>query len=107
MVAKVAAALLGLLFLASLIFIGVVCAAFAIDQAFTNVAGVAGAAAITAILLLAGPVIALLIFAVRRPRESPFISLLSSGSSPLAAILGAGALGLAEVFIKRTRRRGD
>ncbi|MBS0277860.1 MAG: hypothetical protein JSR81_09570 [Proteobacteria bacterium] len=105
MIAKVAAAFLGLLFLASLIFIGVFCAAYAIDQAFVNVAGVAGAAAITAILLLAGPVIALLIFAVRRPRESPFISLLTSGSSPLAALLGAGALGLAEVFLKKRRRR--
>ncbi|HEY8948087.1 MAG TPA: hypothetical protein VIM56_04300 [Rhizomicrobium sp.] len=105
MVAKVAAALLGLLFLASLIFIGVVCAAFAIDQAFTGVAGVAGAAAITAILLLAGPVIALLVFAVRRPRESPFVTLLTSGSSPLAALFGAGALGLVEAFLRKKRRR--
>jgi len=105
MIAKVAAALLGLLFLASLIFIGVVCAAFAIDQAFVNIAGVAGAAAITAILLLAGPVTALLIFSVRRPRESPFISLLTSGSSPLSAILGAATLGLAEAFLKKRRRR--
>lgn len=105
MVARAAAALLGLLFLASLIFVGVVCAAFAIDSALVNVAGVAGAAAITALLFLAGPVLALLIFAMRRPRESLFMSMLSSGTSPLAAILGAGALGLAEAFLKKKRRR--
>jgi len=105
MVARAAAALLGLLFLASLIFVGVVLAAFAIDNALVNVAGVAGAAAITALLFLAGPVLALLIFAMRRPRESLFMSMLSSGTSPLAAILGAGALGLAEAFLKKKRRR--
>jgi hypothetical protein len=105
MVARAAAALLGLLFLASLIFVGVVCAAFAIDSALVNVVGVAGAAAITALLFLAGPVLALLIFAMRRPRESLFMSMLSSGTSPLAAILGAGALGLAEAFLKKKRRR--
>lgn len=105
MVARAAAALLGLLFLASLIFVGVVCAAFAIDSALVNVVGMAGAAAITALLFLAGPVLALLIFAMRRPRESLFMSMLSSGTSPLAAILGAGALGLAEAFLKKKRRR--
>jgi hypothetical protein len=105
MVARAAAALLGLLFLASLIFVGVVCAAFAIDSALVNVVGVAGAAAITALLFLAGPVLALLIFAMRRPRESLLMSMLSSGTSPLAAILGAGALGLAEAFLKKKRRR--
>jgi hypothetical protein len=105
MVARAAAALLGLLFLASLIFVGVVLAAFAIDSALVNVVGVAGAAAITALLFLAGPVLALLIFSMRRPRESLFMSMLSSGTSPLAAILGAGALGLAEAFLKKKRRR--
>jgi hypothetical protein len=105
MVARAAAALLGFLFLASLIFVGVAVAAFAIDSALVNVVGVAGAAAITALLFLAGPVLALLIFAMRRPRESAFVSLLSSASSPLAAILGAGALGLAEAFFKKKRRR--
>jgi hypothetical protein len=33
------------------------------------------------------------------------VTLLSSASSPLAAILGAGALGLAEAFFKKKRRR--
>ncbi|HEY2033586.1 MAG TPA: hypothetical protein VGH02_07840 [Rhizomicrobium sp.] len=104
MVARVAAALLGLLFLATLIFVGVVCAAFAIDEALVNWAGVAGAAGITAFLFLIGPVIALLVFALRRPRPSPFVALLSSASSPLAAIFGAGAMGLAEAFLKKRRR---
>jgi hypothetical protein len=105
MVARAAAALLGLLFLASLIFVGVVCAAFAIDEALVNSVGVAGAAAITALLFLAGPVIALIVFALRRPRESAFMALLTSASSPLAAILGAGALGLAEAFLSKRKRR--
>ncbi|HSM94673.1 MAG TPA: hypothetical protein VLT91_01425 [Rhizomicrobium sp.] len=105
MVARAAAALLGLLFLASLIFVGVVCAAFAIDEALVNSVGVAGAAAITALLFLAGPVIALMVFALRRPRESPLVALLSSASSPLAAILGAGAVGLAEAFLRKRKRR--
>jgi hypothetical protein len=105
MVARAAAALLGLLFLASLIFVGVVCAAFAIDSALVNAVGVAGAAAITALLFLAGPVIALIVFALRRPRESALVTLLSSASSPLAAVLGAGALGLAEAVLRKKRRR--
>jgi len=105
MVARAAAALLGLLFLASLIFVGVVLAAFALDQALTGLAGVAGAAAISALLLLAGPVIALIVFAVRRPRESPLVALLSSASSPLIAILGAAAVGLVEAFLRKKKRR--
>jgi hypothetical protein len=105
MVARAAAALLGLLFLASLIFVGVVLAAFSIDTALVNLVGVAGAAAITALLFLAGPVLALLIFAMRRPRESAFVTWLSSAPPPLAAILGAGALGVAEAFLKKKRRR--
>ncbi|HEY7978039.1 MAG TPA: hypothetical protein VID67_07575 [Rhizomicrobium sp.] len=105
MVARAAAALLGFLFLASLIFVGVVLAAFALFQALAGVAGVAGAAAITALLLLVGPVIALIVFSVRRPRESPLIALLSSSSSPLIALLGAGAVGLAEIFLKKKKRR--
>jgi hypothetical protein len=106
MVARAAAAIIGLIFLASLVFVGVVCAAFAIDAALTNIAGVSGAAAITALIFLAGPVIALLVFALRRPRESALMQLLStfSRSSPLVAILGAGALGLAESLLKKKKR---
>ena len=58
------------------------------------------AAAIIALLFLSS-----LIFALRRPRESVLMSLLASGTSPLAAILGAGALGLAETFLRKRRRR--
>lgn len=106
MVAKAASAIIGLIFLASLVFVGVICAAFAIDQALTNLTGVAGAAALTALIFLAGPVIALLVFALRRPRESALMQLLSSfsRSSPLVAILGAGALGLAEALLKKKHR---
>ncbi|MGN6514301.1 MAG: hypothetical protein ACTHLR_00490 [Rhizomicrobium sp.] len=105
MIAKAGAAIIALLFLSSLIFVGVVAAAFAIDDALATMMGPAGAAAITALIFLAVPVIALLVFALRRPRESVFMSLLSSGTSPLAAILGAGALGLAEAFLRKKRRR--
>lgn len=105
MVARAAAAIIALLFLSSLIFVGVVAAAFSIDDALTAMMGPAGAAAITALIFLAVPVIALLIFALRRPRESVLMSLLASGTSPLAAILGAGALGLAETFLRKRRRR--
>jgi formate-dependent nitrite reductase membrane component NrfD len=109
MVAKIAAAAIGFLFLASLIFVGVACAAFAIDGALTNSVGAAGAAAITALIFLIVPLIALLVFALRRPRESTFVTLLTSFSrnSPLAAILGAAALGLAEVLLKKKRRERD
>lgn len=106
MVARAAAAIIGLMFLASLVFVGVICAAYAIDVALTNIAGVAGAAALTALIFLAGPVIALLVFALRRPKESPLIQIISSisRSSPLVAILGAGALGLVENFFKKKKR---
>jgi hypothetical protein len=66
--------------------------------------GPAGAAALTALIFLIIPIFALLVFALRRPRESVLMSLLSSGTSPLAAILGAGALGLAEAFLRKRRR---
>jgi hypothetical protein len=105
--AKAAAAVIGLLFLASLIFVGVFCAAFAIDQAFAALVGTAWAAAITAVLLLFVPLFALLVVLLRRPRESALMQFLTtlSHSSPIVAVLGAGAIGLAESLLKKTKRR--
>lgn len=105
--AKVAAAVVGLLFLASLILVGVFCAAFAIDQAFATLVSTAWAAAITAFLLLFIPLFALLVALLRRPRESALMQFLTalSHSSPVVAVLGAGAIGLAESMLKKKKRR--
>ncbi|HWA31448.1 MAG TPA: hypothetical protein VG867_10125 [Rhizomicrobium sp.] len=105
--AKVAAGIIGLLFLASLILVGVFCAAFAIDQAFATLVSTAWAAAITALILLFVPLFALLIILLRRPKESPLMQFVTalSHSSPVVAVLGAGAIGIVESLLKKKRRR--
>jgi hypothetical protein len=108
--AKAAAAIIMLLFVAALLLAGVFAAAFAIDAALTPSLGIAGAAALTAFILLILPVGWSLITLMRRPPPSPFgegaiMALVGAflKETPLLALLGAGLAGLAGTLLKRKK----
>ncbi|HVZ68301.1 MAG TPA: hypothetical protein VG891_02485 [Rhizomicrobium sp.] len=111
MIAKAAAGVvLGIIAIA-MIAVGVSFAAYAIFTALAAPAGIPGAAALTALILLIGPLLFILLAMMFRPRKQDllndqFIVNVFSGlarEKPLLAMLGAGILGAAGIFLRRKR----
>jgi LPXTG-motif cell wall-anchored protein len=111
MIAKAAAGIVLGIVVAAMILVGVCFAGFAIFSALETPVGVAGAAALTALILLIGPVLFVFIAALFRPRRrdfasDAFLANLFGGivrDRPLMAMLGAGLLGAAGIFLRRKR----
>jgi LPXTG-motif cell wall-anchored protein len=111
MIAKAAAGIVLGLIAGAMILVGVAFAAFAIFTALEHPVGVAGAAALTALILLIGPLLFIFVASMFRPRRQDFvgdafIANIFSGlarDKPLLAMLGAGLLGAAGIFLRKRR----
>jgi hypothetical protein len=111
MIAKAAAGIVLGLIVAAMILVGVCFAGFAIFSALQTPVGVPGAAALTALIFLIGPLLFILIAALFRPRPRDlvgvaFVAKLFSGfvrDKPRLAMLGAGLVGAAGIFLRRKR----
>ena len=93
------------------ILVGVAFAGFAIFTALERPVGVAGAAALTALILLIGPLLFVFVAAFRQPPKSEIgetvlLNLFSglARDKPLIAMLGAGLFGAADIFLRKRRR---
>ena len=113
MIARAAAAFVALIFLVTLVFVGVCLAAFAIDTALTPPLGVAWAAALTAFILLVIPVVWMIsVFLRPRPTPAKFFaegSVIGAFASlakdhPIISVATAGLFGIAEAFFKRRKK---
>lgn len=111
MIAKTAAGVvLGIIAIA-MIAVGVSFAGYAIFTALAAPVGIPGAAALTALILLIGPLLFILLAMMFRPRKEEllndqFIMSVLSGlarDKPLIAMVGAGLLGAAGIFLRRKR----
>jgi len=112
MIAKAAAGVvLGIVAIA-MIAVGVSFAGYAIFSALAMPVGVPGAAALTALVLLIGPLLFIVLAMMFRPRKQDllndqFIMSALSGlarDKPLIAMIGAGILGAAGIFLRRRKR---
>lgn len=111
MIAKAAAGIVLGIIVAAMILVGVCFAGFAIFTALQTPVGVPGAAALTALILLIGPLLFIFVASLFRPRRQDFVgdafvANLFSGlvrDKPLLAMLGAGLVGAAGVFLRRKR----
>jgi hypothetical protein len=115
MIMRAAAGAVAFLILIALIFIGVTFAATAIDTALIGPLGVAGAAGLTAFILLFGPVVWMLTVLLRKPAKPParaigeeaigiLLGALAKDTS-LLALAGAGLFGIVEAFLKSRRKK--
>jgi hypothetical protein len=111
MIAKTAAGVvLGIIAIA-MIAVGVSFAGYAIFSALATPVGIPGAAALTALILLIGPLLFILLAMTFRPRKEEllndqFVMSVLSGlarDKPLIAMVGAGLLGAAGIFLRRKR----
>ncbi|HVT25770.1 MAG TPA: hypothetical protein VHD95_14175 [Rhizomicrobium sp.] len=111
MIAKTAAGVvLGIIAIA-MIAVGVSFAGYAIFTALAAPVGIPGAAALTALILLIGPLLFVLLAMMFRPRKEDllndqFIMSVLSGlarDKPLIAMVGAGLLGAAGIFLRKRR----
>jgi hypothetical protein len=109
MIAKTAAGVvLGIIAIA-MIAVGVSFAGYAIFTALAAPVGIPGAAALTALILLIGPLLFVLLAMMFRPRKEDllndqFIMSVLSGlarDKPLIAMVGAGLLGAAGIFLRK------
>jgi hypothetical protein len=118
MIMRAAAGVVALLILTALIFIGVVYLGTAIDMALINALGVPGAAALTAFILLIGPVIWCLSVLLRRPPPKPPGRALGEEAlgilmgtfakdTSIIAMVGAGLFGIAEAYFRNRRNRNN
>jgi LPXTG-motif cell wall-anchored protein len=111
MIAKAAAGVVLGLIVAAMVLVGVSFAGFAIFTALQVPTGLAGAAALTALILLIGPLLFIFIASLFRPRRQDFIgdaflANLFTGivrDRPLLAMLGAGLIGAAGIFLRKKR----
>lgn len=111
MLSKAAAGIVLGLIAGSLILVGVSFAAFAIFTALVPPVGTAGAAALTAVILLIVPVFYVLFAALsadRRREASGEAALLNvfallAKDKPLLAMVGAGLAGAAGIWLKKKR----
>ncbi len=111
MIAKAAAGVVLGIIAGAMILVGVSFAGFAIFTALERPVGVPGAAALTALILLIGPLLFIFIAAMFRPRRQEFVGdalimNLFSGfvrDKPLLAMLGAGLAGAAGIFLRKRR----
>lgn len=106
------AGVVGVLACAGLIWVGIGFAGFALLTALEPNVGLAGAAALTALILLVVPVFVVILFGRRggSPSEKGADSVLSAIAQvarerPVLAMLGAALFGAAEVFLNRTRKK--
>jgi LPXTG-motif cell wall-anchored protein len=106
----VAGAVMGII-AAALILVGVAFAGFAIFTALEHPVGVPGAAALTALILLIGPLLFVFVASFRQPPknqimgETLLLNLFSglAKDKPLLAMLGAGLFGAAGIFLRKRR----
>lgn len=111
MIAKAAAGIVFGLIAIAMIAVGVTFAGYAIFAALQPSIGAAGAAALTALIFLIGPLLFLLLALLVRPRPKDilgdaFLTNLLAGlvrEKPLLAMLGAGLLGAAGIFLRKRR----
>jgi len=111
MIAKAAAGIVLAIIAGAMILVGVAFAAFAIFSALSTPVGIPGAAALTALILLIGPLLFIFIAALFRPKRQDFVgdAFISSALSglvrdkPLIAMVAAGVLGAAGIFLRRKR----
>lgn len=110
MIAKIGAGVVMGLIAGAMILVGVSFAGFAIFTALETPVGVAGAAALTALIFLIGPLLFVLIAAIFRPRREfgndALLMNVFSGlvrDKPLLAMVGAGILGAAGIFLRKRR----
>lgn len=111
MFAKTAAGAVLAIIAAAMVFLGVCFAAFAIFAALQPSLGVPGAAAITALILLIGPLLFVVVAVIRQPRRKDMVTeelLLNlftglARKKPVTAMVGAGLLGAAGMFLRRRR----
>ncbi len=111
MFARTAAGAMLVIIAAALILVGVSFGAFAIFTALERPMAVPAAAALTALILLIGPLLFIFVAVVRQPRKTEQTSevlLLNlfatmAKDKPLLAVLGAGLFGAADVFLKKRR----
>jgi hypothetical protein len=117
MIMRAAAGAVALLIVMAVIFTGGVYMGTAIDTALTNALGVPGAAALTAFILLIGPLVWCLSVLLRKPAKPPVRALgeeavgillgaLAKDTS-LLALAGAGLFGLVEAFFKSRRNKNS
>ena len=111
MFAKTATGVVVGILAAALIFVGVSFAGFAIFKALEHSVGIPGAAALTALIFLFVPLLFVLVASFRRPPRTDLagealIMNVFSGlarDKPLLAMLGAGLVGAAGIFLRRRR----
>jgi hypothetical protein len=111
MIAKTAAGVVLGIIAVAMIAVGVSFAGYAIFTALAAPVGNPGAAALTALILLIGPLLFVLLAMMFRPRKEDllndqFIMSVLSGlarDKPLIAMVGAGLLGAAGIFLRKRR----
>lgn len=112
---KAAAAMVLALIGVALIFFGVGLLAYALAIALTPALGVAGGAAVTGAMFVVPPFIwAIIMLALRRPAPKPavppgslWMTLFAAiaRETPWVAIVGAGLVAAAEIFLSRRPRK--
>jgi hypothetical protein len=117
MIMRAAAGAVALLMAIAVVCTGVVYLGAAIDTALIDRLGVPGAAALTAFILLVGPLVWCLSVLLRKPRKPPVRALgeealglvlgaLAKDTS-IVALAGAGLFGIAEAFFKSRRKKSS
>jgi hypothetical protein len=117
MIMRAAAGAVALLIVAAVIFTGVVYLGSAIDTALAGELGAPGAAALTAFILLIGPLVWCLSILLRKPVKPParalgeealglLLGTLAKDTS-IVAMVGAGLFGLAEAFFRSRRKKSS
>jgi hypothetical protein len=117
MIMRAAAGAVALLMAIAVVCTGVGYLGVAIDAALTKPLGVPGAAALTAFILLIGPLVWCLSVLLRKPRKPPARALgeeaiglvlgaLAKDTS-IVALAGAGLFGIAEAFFKSRRKKSS
>ena len=115
MIMRAAAGAVALLMAIAVVCTGVGYLGAAIDTALVNELGAPGAAALTAFILLVGPLVWCLSVLLRKPRKPParalgeealavLLGTLAKDTS-IIAMVGAGLFGVAEAFFKSRRNK--
>ncbi len=112
MVARIVSAVILTVVAVALVFFGVGFGGFAIWAAITPSLGEAWASAITALIFLIIPLMALLVLSLRRPKSfgrrleegAPLAAVFAGlASKPLIALAAAALFGAADYFLKRRK----
>jgi hypothetical protein len=114
MIMRAAAGAVALLMAIAVVCTGVVYLGFAIDAALTHALGVPGAAALTAFILLIGPLVWCFAVLLRKPAKPTAARVFGEEAlgavlgalvkdTSMIALVGAGLFGLVEAFFKSRR----